>query len=182
MDHFTQVGVLEVFLEAAPTTFLLVVMIVTGLNSHGEDGLQQLLMGNGWGKDLALFMISCASSIFSFAFGVSRYEYGVLSLTMLLGGRFLTAFLACLCTGATKGVILGGIVASSERYYLLITTATAATMTMIVFLPPFLLALFSTIGFNKNSFKILLSHPELVIMPICKFLKKMHYIFNLIIL
>ena len=75
MDHFSQVGVLEVFVEAAPTTFLLVVMIVSGLNSHGEDGLEQLLMGNGWGRDLALFMISCASSIFSFAFGVSRYEY-----------------------------------------------------------------------------------------------------------
>ena len=75
MDHFSQVGVLEVFVEAAPTTFLLVVMIVSGLNSHGEDGLEQLLMGNGWGRDLALFMISCGSSIFSFAFGVSRYEY-----------------------------------------------------------------------------------------------------------
>ena len=115
-------------------------------------------------------------------FGVCRTIKPTGPLEGLLGGRFLTAFLACLCTGATKGVILGSIVASSERYYLLITTATAATMTMIVFLPPFLLALFSTIGFNKNSFKILLSHPELVIMPICKFLKKMHYIFNLIIL
>ena len=74
MDHFSQVGVLEVFLEAAPTTFLLVILIVTGLNSYGEDGLKQILIGNGEGWDVALFIITCASSIFSFTFGVSRYE------------------------------------------------------------------------------------------------------------
>ena len=72
MDHFSQVGVLEVFVEAAPTTFLLVVMIVTGLNSHGEDGLQQLLIGSGDVFQVILFCITCASSIFSSAFGVSR--------------------------------------------------------------------------------------------------------------
>ena len=87
MDHFSQIGVLEVFLEAAPTTFLLVILIVSGnsgSNIGGANGLQQLLVGNWGGWDLTLFVISCASSIFSFAFGVSRYEYGgtILSLTM----------------------------------------------------------------------------------------------------
>ena len=78
MDHFSQIGVLEVFLEAAPTTFLLVILIVSGnsgSNIGGANGLQQLLVGNWGGWDLTLFIISCASSIFSFAFGVSRYEY-----------------------------------------------------------------------------------------------------------
>ena len=81
MDHFSQIGVMEVFLEAAPTTFLLVILIVTGLMSYDSydtdtDGLslRHLLVGNGGGWDFALFIISCASSIFSFTFGVSRYE------------------------------------------------------------------------------------------------------------
>ena len=88
MDHFSQIGVMEVFLEATPTTFLLIVMIVSAYKSHGEDGLIQLLMGNKGGWDLALFIISCASSIFSFAFGVSRYEYGTCLISIMSSSLF----------------------------------------------------------------------------------------------
>ena len=83
MDHFSQVGVLEVFLEATPTAFLFLFLIISGFsNSSGvgrSGGLRQILIGSwsgGW-KDvdqLILFCITCASSIFSSAFGVSRYE------------------------------------------------------------------------------------------------------------
>ena len=82
MDHFSQVGVLEVFLEATPTTFLFLVLAISGLGRGSENnGLQQLLLGNylnsgrsiGDKVQFILFCVSCASSIFSSAFGISRY-------------------------------------------------------------------------------------------------------------
>ena len=79
MDHFSQVGVLEVFLEATPTAFLFLILTISGLTSGRESGLAQLLIGNwrgGW-KDVdqfILFCFTCYSSLFSSAFGISRYE------------------------------------------------------------------------------------------------------------
>ena len=84
MDHFSQVGVLEVFLEATPTAFLFLILTISGLAIESDafgSGLQQLLVGNffrssGSGDvfQFILFCVTCASSIFSSAFGVSRYE------------------------------------------------------------------------------------------------------------
>ena len=80
MDHFSQVGVLEVFLEATPTAFLYLILAVSGiLNYDPSSGLLQLLIGNWIGglKDVdqfILFCVTCVSSIFSSAFGVSRWE------------------------------------------------------------------------------------------------------------
>ena len=59
IEHSSQIGVMEIFLEATPTTFLLVVLIISGLKSYSEEGLLQLLWGNGEGPDFALFIISC---------------------------------------------------------------------------------------------------------------------------
>ena len=81
-----------------------------------------------------------------------------------MGGRFLTAFAATLFSGLAKGGLLAFVVVAyndSPNTSVLVPI----TMTMIIFFPTFLLALFSTIGFSKDSFKILLIHPELVIMP-----------------
>ena len=74
MDHFSQVGVLEVFLEATPTAFLFLILSMSGLSRSGgvEIGLQQLLIGSGDVFQFILFLVTCASSIFSSAFGVSR--------------------------------------------------------------------------------------------------------------
>ena len=86
MDHFSQVGVLEVFLEATPTAFLFLILTISGLasNTAVESGLEQLLVGNFFRSkffrryesrdDLKffLFYVTCASSIFSSVFGVSR--------------------------------------------------------------------------------------------------------------
>ena len=80
MDHFSQVGVLEVFLEATPTAFLFLILTISALGPGGgvESGLEQLLVGNFYRSgdvfQFLLFCITCASSIFSSAFGVSRYE------------------------------------------------------------------------------------------------------------
>ena len=81
MEHFSQVGVLEVFLEATPTAFLFIILAVSGLTNRGNNSLAQLLVGNflwsGYSIEdkvqYTLFCVSCASSIFSSAFGISRY-------------------------------------------------------------------------------------------------------------
>ena len=73
MDHFSQVGVLEVFLEATPTAFLFLILTISAfvIRVDGDD-LEQLLVGSGGVFQFILFCITCASSIFSSAFGVSR--------------------------------------------------------------------------------------------------------------
>ena len=83
----------------------------------------------------------------------------------MLGGRFLTAFAATLFSGLTKGGLLAIVVITYKAQILNTSVLVPITMAIIFFLPTFLLALFSTIGFSKNSLKILLIHPELVIMP-----------------
>ena len=80
MDHFSQVGVLEVFLEATPTAFLFLILTISGFSRSGvESGLEELLVGNFYRSSRSgdvfqfiLFCVTCASSIFSSAFGVSR--------------------------------------------------------------------------------------------------------------
>ena len=78
MDHFAQIGVMEVFLEATPSAFVFMILIVSTLNRVGDnEGLELLLIGPldgtfGAYKDFALFCVSCGSSIFSSAFGVAR--------------------------------------------------------------------------------------------------------------
>ena len=97
-------------------------------------------------------------------FGVCRTIKPTGPLEGLLGGRFLTAFAATLFSMAAKACLLGYVVVAyndSPNSSVLVPIK----MTIIIFLPTFLLALFSTIGFSKNSLKILLIHPELVIMP-----------------
>ena len=69
---------MEVFLEATPSAFVFMILIVTSMSGNSEDeGLGLLLFGPldetfGGNVQLALFLLSCASSIFSSAFGVTR--------------------------------------------------------------------------------------------------------------
>ena len=70
MEHFAQIGVIEVFLEATPSTFLFCVLLVSSLSVQ-EEGLRVLLLGSS-DVQLALFLLSFGSSIFSSAFGVAR--------------------------------------------------------------------------------------------------------------
>ena len=80
-DHYAHIGVIEVFLEATPSAFLFMILIVstTETNRGESEGLEFLLMGPldgtfGAYEQLVLFIVSCASSIFSSAFGVARYS------------------------------------------------------------------------------------------------------------
>ena len=81
MDHYAHIGVMEVFLEATPSAFLFMILIVstTETKRSENEGLEFLLMGPldgtlGAYKQLVLFIVSCASSLFSSAFGVTRYS------------------------------------------------------------------------------------------------------------
>ena len=77
-EHYAQIGVMEVFLEATPSAFVFMILIVSTFTKGGDnEGLALLLIGplDGafWAnKDFALFCVSCGSSIFSSAFGVTR--------------------------------------------------------------------------------------------------------------
>ena len=89
----------------------------------------------------------------------------------LLGGRFLTAFAATFFTGAAKGVLIGWLVQFNDG------SKVASTMiiyTMLIL--SLILSLFNTCGLNRTSFKMLLHHPELVIIQIG--LNKYHYMCN----
>ena len=84
LEHFANVGVFEVFLEAVPTTFLLILINLFGLIGVDSSGnrassLGVVLFGSSSYQDydndpvsFTLFVISCATSIFSAIFGMSR--------------------------------------------------------------------------------------------------------------
>ena len=94
--------------------------------------------------------------------GVCRVIKPTGPLDGLLGGRFLTAFAACLFTGAAKGAPIGLLVAIPEDY---MSITEKMTLFFIISLSPLFMALFSTIGFTKSNYKILIYKPEFIIMP-----------------
>ena len=81
----------------------------------------------------------------------------------LLGGRFLTAFAACLSTLVAKGALIGLLVSIPVS---LMSYIVKVALFFVISLPPLFMALFSTIAFTRNSFKIIIYKPELIIMPI----------------
>ena len=75
MSHFSNVGVIEVFLEATPTTFIITVLFSLA-QRPGNGMIHEVLMGEKWrrekGSDTILFLVGYAASILSSAFGISR--------------------------------------------------------------------------------------------------------------
>ena len=73
MEHFSNIGVTEVFLEATPTTFLTTILIGSSVSCKLEAldcGLYNVVIGSGYSEEL--FLVGYVASIFSSAFGVSR--------------------------------------------------------------------------------------------------------------
>ena len=72
MEHFSNIGVIEVFLEATPVTFLTTVLFISSFGiDTGYEGLHTILFGSS-GSNYVLFFVGYAASILSSAFGVSR--------------------------------------------------------------------------------------------------------------
>ena len=81
INHYSNIGVFEIFLEAIPTAFLLVLISIVGLSTEvdGTSGLSYVLIGVGYVDvfkndiwSFTLFCITCATSIFSAGFGMAR--------------------------------------------------------------------------------------------------------------
>ena len=80
INHFSNIGVIEIFLESVPTAFILVLISIVGLTETSRtDGLGKVLIGSTdiryFGEDLwssTLFCITCATSIFCAGFGMAR--------------------------------------------------------------------------------------------------------------
>ena len=68
MAHFSNVGVIEVFLEATPTTMVTTVLMV---RSQKQDSLSDVLIGKEWWS-VILFYLGYSASILSSAIGVSQ--------------------------------------------------------------------------------------------------------------
>ena len=95
--------------------------------------------------------------------GVCRVIKPTGPLDGLLGGRFLTAFAACLFTILAKGVLIGVLAALPE---VRMTVTEKTTYFFILSLPPLFMAVLTTIGFTRDSLKLLVYKSELIIMPI----------------
>ena len=102
-----------------------------------------------------------------------------------LGGRFLTAFCACLFTGIAKMVLVTWVanLPTPEDIQNLpelpisgsLTTLQKAMWIMILILPPLLLAIISIIGLSIKSVKILRRHPEIIIMQTGKTRRSIYF-------
>ena len=100
-------------------------------------------------------------------YGITRTIHPFGPLSGMLGGRFLLAYLACTFHGMAKAGIIGIVV--FFMYYGLGSTklesSTATGYVLSLFLPQFLMALYSTVGFSLNSFKTIFHHSELLLLP-----------------
>ena len=69
MEHFSNIEVTEVFLEATPTTFVTTLLLISSLPPGVK--LSIVLIGSDT-TSTVLFLVGYAASILSSAFGVSR--------------------------------------------------------------------------------------------------------------
>ena len=105
-------------------------------------------------------------------YGVIRTIRPLGPLDGLLGGRFIVAFLSVLCIIVAKGYFIAAVVSSyiNEPFldYSSYTKADLSLPTIIVgmqFIPQIMLALFTTIGFSWSSMKLIVYHPETLLLP-----------------
>ena len=99
-------------------------------------------------------------------YGVTRTIHPSGPLSGLLGGRFFLAYLACTFHGLAKAVIMGFVVLFVNlEDRISMEKSTAIGYVSSLFLPQFLMALYSTIGFSVNSFKTIFHHIELLLLP-----------------
>ena len=102
-------------------------------------------------------------------YGVARTIHPSGPLDGLLGGRFILSFLACTFHGLAKMVTIGWIVlltySQFSPYSVKIEASVSMGLISALFLPQFLLSIHTTIGFSVNSFKTILYHIELLLLP-----------------
>ena len=100
-------------------------------------------------------------------YGVARTIHPSGPLGGLLGGRFILSYLACTFHGLAKMVTIGWAVLYTYTGPPSLKLEASVSMGLIsaLFLPQFLLSIHTTIGFSVNSFKTILYHIELLLLP-----------------
>ena len=108
-------------------------------------------------------------------YGVARTIHPSGPLDGLLGGRFILSCLACTFHGLAKMLTIGWVVLYTYRVCLYIGPPSESIEASVakgplglisaLFLPQFLMSIFITIGFSVNSFKTILYHIELLLLP-----------------
>ena len=148
------IGLHETFLEAVPTALILTLIWV----SPGKDSLQEVIF-DGHIVAPTLFLLTYSLSCFSASLGLAK----------------------CLKTGVARPISPGGPLDGlfSGRFILaLIASASCLVVRIfnpvdtfaVLFLPQLFLAFSSTVDFTKkNSLKILISHPSLLLLPMFTF-------------
>ena len=105
-------------------------------------------------------------------YGVIRTIRPLGPLDGLLGGRFIVAFLSVLCLIVAKGVFIAFVVGRYTNGPLVYNNDNRADLFLPViaivgmqFIPQIMLALFTTIGFSWSSMKLIVYHPETLLLP-----------------
>ena len=100
-------------------------------------------------------------------YGVARTIHPSGPLDGLLGGRFILAFLACTFHGLAKAVTIGWVVLLTYTGPVIVRFEASVAMGLIsaLFLPQFLMSIYTTIGFSVNSIKTIFHHIELLLLP-----------------
>ena len=83
----------------------------------------------------------------------------------LLGGRFIVAFLSVLGILWAKGAFIAVVVVAYTADDTTLSLSTATMIIVLQFVPQIILSVFTTIGFSLSSMKLILYHPETLILP-----------------
>jgi len=186
------IGLLETCLESVPSAFIITVIMISAddyvslgniiFNPHSPS-LFTRIFGVPPSKSVARaeFFTTYAISVISATLGLAKcLKNGVARpiasggpLDGLLTGKFILAFLASGVVLVARGFCIAYTVnpydpknGRMERSLSISLTVTI----LLLFVPQFLLSLFSTLNFlNKSSLKILYRQPSLIILPTVTF-------------
>ena len=100
-------------------------------------------------------------------FGVCPTISTIGPLHGMLGGRFILLFFTCLSFLFLKANLFSLTIISYELNGVTVTQIDFIIILLLAvqLMPQFFLSLFSTIGFSKESLKLVFQHPALLLMP-----------------
>ena len=95
-------------------------------------------------------------------YGIIRSIRPIGPLDGLMGGRFILAFLSVLCILMAKMLYVATVFTGYDE--LGISVLSATLMIGLQFVPQLMMAIFTTIGFSWNSFKLIPYHPDTLLL------------------